>query len=114
MSVERKDPLGKTHLQKTEYILSTLLTVHYCPRQSTGEFRNLLRAIFSNKKIDYVKQGKIRERNQIMDDLKNIEPIRNHKLRVTEDYAFNIVDNKHSTQDYDRKHDSGLLHTKTF
>jgi hypothetical protein len=93
--VERKDPSGKTHhLQKLGIDIVDAFDGTLLSKASTGEFRNLLHAIFSNKRMDNVEQDKIRERNQIMDDLRNIEPIRNHKLRLTEDYAFNIVDNK--------------------
>lgn len=41
-------------------------------------------------------QGGIIERNQMIHDLKNVEPIRDHRLLLTSDYRINIIDNKTS------------------
>lgn len=92
---ERTDPSGKTHhIQKLGVDIVDAFDGKLLSKAHTGEFRDLLRAFFSKKTIDDVEQDKIRERNQIIDDLKNISPLNNHKMLLTGDYAFNIIDDK--------------------
>jgi hypothetical protein len=52
-----------------------------------------LNPFHSKKDVDTIPGG-IVERNQIIHDLENIEPIRNNKLQLTGDYSINVIDNK--------------------
>jgi hypothetical protein len=54
---------------------------------------NNLNPFLSQRNADLASSD-IAERNQIINDLKNIESIVNLKLHPTGDYAINLIDNK--------------------
>lgn len=97
IDLQRIDPSGKKHdLQNQEIVIVDASNAELLSdRKRTMEFVSRLNPFSSVNKEDLVHGGTV-ERNQIVHDLKNIEPIRDHRLLLTSDYGINIIDNKAS------------------
>ena len=97
IDIQRIDPSGKKHnLQNHEIVMVDASNAELLSdAKRTMEFVSKLNPFSSANKKDLV-HGGIIERNQIIHDLKNVEPIRDHRLLLTSDYGINIIDNKAS------------------
>jgi hypothetical protein len=93
LNAERSDPSGKFHILEDEgtHIVDafdgSLLT------ENSKKSGNLFRLMFFRKGQE-AEDEKIRERDQIIDDLNNIEPIFNLRIIPTGDYIINILREK--------------------
>ena len=95
IDIQRIDPSGNKHnLQNHEIVIVDASNAELLSdTKRTMEFVSKLNPFSSANKKDLV-HGGIIERNQIIHDLKNVEPIRDHRLLLTNDYGINIIDNK--------------------
>lgn len=96
LEISKNDPSGKKHnIQNQEIVIvdafnGELLSLSDKKRT---KFVNNLNPFLSQRNADFASSD-IAERNQIINDLKNIESIVNLKLHPTGDYAINLIDNK--------------------
>lgn len=95
IDIQRIDPSGNKHnLQNHEIVIVDASNAELLSdTKRMMEFVSKLNPFTSANKKDLV-HGGIIERNQIIHDLKNVEPIRDHRLLLTSDYGINIIDNK--------------------
>ena len=103
IDIQRIDPSGNKHnLQNHEIIVVDASNAELLSdTKKTMEFVSKLNPFSSASKKDSVHVGII-ERNQIIHDLKNMEPIKDHRLLLTSDYGINIMDNKVSLTDAEK------------
>jgi hypothetical protein len=95
IDLQRIDPSGKKHnLQNQEVIIVDASNAELLlDKKETMKFVSKFNPFSSANKENLVHEHII-ETNQIIHDLKNIEPIRDHTLLLTSDYGINIMDNK--------------------
>jgi hypothetical protein len=95
IDISKNDPSGKKHnLQNQDVVIVNAFNGKLLlSEKKRTKFMNKLNPFLSKKNAGLVPSG-IAERNQIIIDLRNIEPIRNLKLQSTGDYAINLIDNK--------------------
>lgn len=91
------DPSGKKHnLQNHDIIIINASNAELLPnKKRMTEVVRKLNPFSSEKKKGIVYESTI-ERDQIIYDLKNIEPIGDYRLQLTSDYGISIVNNKAS------------------
>ncbi len=96
LEISKNDPSGKKHnIQNQEIVIvdafnGELLSLSDKKRTKVV---NKLNPFLSQRNADLASSD-IAERNQITNDLKNIESIVNLKLHPAGDYAINLIDNK--------------------
>ena len=96
IDIQRIDPSGNKHnLQNHEIVIVDASNEELLSdTKRTMEFVSKLNPFSSANKKDLV-HGGIIERNQIIHDLKNVEPIRDHRLLLT-DVILEMKDGDHS------------------
>lgn len=63
-------------------------------KATVGDFSSLLRSILPIRKPHNPENDRIMERNQIINDLKSIQPENNYKIFLSEDYISNIINDR--------------------
>jgi hypothetical protein len=109
LNVNRKDPTGKNHHihQQGIHILNAF-NGHLLTDKGNTESKSFMN-IFIPKRIsnkshqhDDVEEYSEVEKNEIVTDLKTLDPVSNYKIKSTEDYSVNIIEDKISFKTAER------------